>query len=92
MHGEGDAVHLAASAARVVQAQAGQEADAAPAGGAQLFAGALEGAGLADQLLVQYRHLIGADDQVLRVAAGQGLRLLLRQAAGQGGATFVGSG
>ncbi|MND94729.1 hypothetical protein D3C80_869560 [compost metagenome] len=76
------------AALRVVQAQACIEGHAGAAGCAQLLAGALEGVRLAENLPVEGGDLVGADDQVLGVAAGEGAAFLFGQAADQSFGAF----
>ncbi|MNJ61803.1 hypothetical protein D3C77_576090 [compost metagenome] len=49
----------------------------------QLCAGAFEGVWLAEDLFAQHRDLVGADDQVVGVAGGEGVGFFLGQAFDQ---------
>ncbi|MNN62696.1 hypothetical protein D3C81_1780220 [compost metagenome] len=82
-YGKRHAIDLALPCGGVQQCHPGQEGDVLSAGLQQLFAGALETVRFAQNLLAQYRDLIGAYDQVLRMAAGQCLGLLPGQASHQ---------
>lgn len=83
VHGKRYAVGLVLAGLAVEQCQAGQEADAGAAGLQQLLARIVKGVRLAKDLCVKDGYLVGADDQVLWVAASQSLRLLQGQAPDQ---------
>ena len=74
---ERHAVDLAVPGCGIEQRQPGQEGHLLAAGFEQLLAGAIKGVRLAEDLLAQYRDLVGADDQVPRMAAGQRFGLCL---------------
>ena len=62
MHGEWHAVGLLLAGGAVEQGQPGKESHAVAAGGQQLFTGALQGVGFAEDLCAQYCNLVGAND------------------------------
>ena len=66
-----------------------RKATCCPARLQKLFAGALEGVWLAEDLFAQHGDLVGADDQVSRVAGGKCFGFLPGQALHQRRGGFV---
>ncbi|MNG05844.1 hypothetical protein D3C84_890570 [compost metagenome] len=83
VHCERHAVDLAVAGSAIEQGKAGKEGDMVAAGGEQLLASSFEGVRLAENLFAEHGDLVGADDQVLGVAGGQGLGFLPGQALDQ---------
>ena len=74
------------------EADGGVKEHGLPAHAAQLGAGALVAAGFAQGLAVQVGHLVGADDQRLRMVAGHVLGFGPGQSQGQLARGFAGQG
>ena len=92
MHGEALAAALVAAGGAVQQAQPGEKLHGAAAGAAQLGHGGVVIAGLAEHVAVDHRHLVGADDQGVRVCVGEGGGLVPRQAQHQFRGRLAGPG
>jgi len=83
VHGEWYAVHLDSAGCAIEHGQAGQESNAFAADSLQLLLCALCRPGLAENLLIQYGHLVGSDDQVVRVAGCHGSGFMFGQSTHQ---------